>query len=957
MSFVQTLPRLACKQQRLSNKIIPASATKQKQKESSKKNVLFGAHKISPKVFKSRAQSQEFFSRFQDISTFGSLMFSFTTITHKTSDTAHPLVMLTNREGARYFFGKVPEGTQRVLNENRFRLGKLKSIFLTGRQSNWTELGGLPGLFLTVSDSTKKSIDVFCGSPLLAYILATWRYFVFRKGVELKINDLKDGDVVSDSNINVTPIKVYNRLPNTETVLSDTRGIKKIISLMFPMDTSKVNSDDPMSYKSDPSESEIHTHVKLTEPNDICELANEPSTNYLLDFVPIRGKFDPKVAIQLGIKPGPDFRKLSEGISVANQAGELISPSQVVGESKTFPRVLIMDIPNETYRSRTLNRVSQAINEGDTSVASEPIKLAYHFLGDDVNFRHPEYASFIMDNFADDCTHVLSQKSSSIDTLVFKTASVNLLKLKSLQSDSFNLPSVQPRDIKIDLPYNSTRLSQLQQFNILSEGILLEEQPEEKSWDKLFDENVAPLNLNIDRTAALDKTPILLGTVEGTLKDQVQIMTLGTGSALPSLHRNVISTLVRIPTLESGTVKFRSILLDSGENTLGTMYRNFGHNNYEQLNQVFKELQVIYLSHLHADHHLGIMSIIKKWFEINNDDPTRKLYLVVPWQYNKFVEECIKLEELNSVVDFSRIAYISCEEFLSIEAKQFEFKQSSIEEFEKDFDSKNFNKKIPRVVTKFDDKVLRIIKDMYSTVGINSINTCRAIHCSWAYSVCIDFKCSPTESFKVSYSGDTRPNPKFADIGYGSDLLIHESSLAEDLIEEALAKKHSTMIEAVTMSKLMHCPKIILTHFSTRYSNRADLSVDPQHLTEIATKLKNYLTQHGVGFRNGNILLYDNEISPEIPTNRGTTTFTFNDLEICYAFDMMTIRYKDLILEKFNYNDMLKLFELEALQNHGSLELVESKRQQELERQKEKREAKRDQRLGKKKRRTSEESL
>ena len=38
-----------------------------------------------------------------------------------------------------------------------------------------------------------------------------------------------------------------------------------------------------------------------------------------------------------------------------------------------------------------------------------------------------------------------------------------------------------------------------------------------------------------------------------------------------------------------------------------------------------------------------------------------------------------------------------------------------------------------------------------------------------------------------------------------------------ELIEEAIAKKHSTMIEAVAVSKLMNCPKLILTHFSSRY--------------------------------------------------------------------------------------------------------------------------------------------
>lgn len=64
-----------------------------------------------------------------------------------------------------------------------------------------------------------------------------------------------------------------------------------------------------------------------------------------------------------------------------------------------------------------------------------------------------------------------------------------------------------------------------------------------------------------------------------------------------------------------------------GENTLGTMMRNFGHNNKEQLIKIFEELSLIHLSHLHADHHLGIISIINKWFEINIDSEKSSTWL------------------------------------------------------------------------------------------------------------------------------------------------------------------------------------------------------------------------------------------------------------------------------------------------------------------------------------------
>ena len=61
-------------------------------------------------------------------------------------------------------------------------------------------------------------------------------------------------------------------------------------------------------------------------------------------------------------------------------------------------------------------------------------------------------------------------------------------------------------------------------------------------------------------------------------------------------------------------------------------------------------------------------------------------------------------------------------------------------------------------------------------------------------------------------------------------------------IEEAIAKKHSTMIEAVAVSKLMNCPKLILTHFSSRYgiSNNC---VPKMNCKSCADNLDTYLTK------------------------------------------------------------------------------------------------------------------
>ena len=44
-----------------------------------------------------------------------------------------------------------------------------------------------------------------------------------------------------------------------------------------------------------------------------------------------------------------------------------------------------------------------------------------------------------------------------------------------------------------------------------------------------------------------------------------------------------------------------SMLLDCGENTLGQLYRHFGSAN---ITTVLEKLRAVFVSHLHADHHL-----------------------------------------------------------------------------------------------------------------------------------------------------------------------------------------------------------------------------------------------------------------------------------------------------------------------------------------------------------------
>lgn len=816
-------------------------------------------------------------------------MFKFTTIAHINNDTTRPLVALTTRQGNRYLFGKIPEGTQRVINSvgSEVRFPKLQSIFLTGAIFTWSDIGGLPGLFLTISDATKKGIKVVGDCNLLSYIVATWRQFVFRLGIDLEIVNVDQNPVVSNDEIVVRSLKIAPKslittkgpaVSTSEKVLTQ---IRKLASLMFPLNTSEVNSRNPESYKSDPSLKDIHTHVQLPPASKL--ITQQDSISYCIEFVPIPGKFDAKKAKDLGLKPGPVFKELVAGNSVVNDAGETILPSQVVGPDRIMPKVLIIDIPSQDYYEPTLTN--------DQWKSIDNVGLVYHFIGDDVNLNLQDYQFFI-DKFPSNTKHLISHKSLTNNIIINEKFAMGHLKLMLVMPDNFQLMNLEPfKPLTENKKVN--RLHALQCMGIDDSGVYCDNSNILRSTNESLYKEVTQLDESVPLFDSL-KTRFNLLEKGANLKDLVHISTPGTGSALPSISRNVLSNLIRIPYQhEDGTITYRSIIMDAGENTIGSMLRNFGHEDKFDLRQIFSELSLIHLSHLHADHHLGMISIINKWFELNsNCDKT--LHLVVPWQFITFVHDWYNLEtQYNHAVDLSRLKMFSCEDFLR-EGRLPEYQKLTIDEFEQAYDCGDIHCSINKAPLQPINTT--VIEEMYDAVGLESISTVRALHCAWAYSSTFKFNLSAnhTQHFTISFSGDTRPNPKFCSIGNKSDLLIHEASLDSFWIDEAIAKKHTAMIEAVGVCQLMQCPKLLLTHFSSRYgmSNNCIPKLD---LSKEAKDLEEQLIEKRVF----NIF-------------RNVDVDELERLQIVFAYDLMNVRYGDFDKQEEKWPILQNLFEVNS---------------------------------------------
>ena len=218
-------------------------------------------------------------------------------------------------------------------------------------------------------------------------------------------------------------------------------------------------------------------------------------------------------------------------------------------------------------------------------------------------------------------------------------------------------------------------------------------------------------------------------------------------------------------------------LLDCGEGTYGQIVRFYGK---EGTDNVMKKLKMIYVSHLHADHHLGLIDLLQRRRTLTDE----KVVLIAPIQINTWLNfynnRITEIESTYELVPNGDL--LSC-----------------------------FN----------DDKTFDSIK---RKLGLVEIETCYVKHCPNAFGlsfkipnkmICERF---PLEVIKITYSGDCLPSKELAKLGEYSDLLIHEATMEDALSDEAKIKMHSTISEAIAVGREMNAQYTMLTHFSQRYA-------------------------------------------------------------------------------------------------------------------------------------------
>ncbi|KAH8815748.1 tRNA processing endoribonuclease-like protein Trz1 [Xylogone sp. PMI_703] len=490
------------------------------------------------------------------------------------------------------------------------------------------------------------------------------------------------------------------------------------------------------------------------------------SVSYIVKNHPQRGKFDAQAAMSLGVKKGPNFRLLTMGQSVTTDDGRVITPDMVMSPTTEGTGFAVVELTDASHIDALVSR-----EEWSSPEVMSGVRAIVWILGPDL-IIDARLQKFMEEHKK--LKHIISSPDYCPNNIALDSAASAAIRLHLLDSERFPIPvhdnaaKIQPKHEDLPLNYELARAGKL---------ILLE--PHFGIQDNLVIpyldtakvvSETSPEVLSLAKEAKKEtSSPEYLARLDASQEDipsqDAEVITLGTGSALPSKYRNVSATLVRVP-------GYGSYLLDCGENTLGQLRRVFG----DSLPEVLRDLKAIWISHLHADHHLGTASVIKAWDrETRNSDPavpSSKLLVASEMGMLNWLREYSEVEHYG----YDRLSPLPISSQRGIHRE--ELSDSMIESF-----------------------------------GIKAIYGCGVEHCHGALAGVLEFP----NGFKVAYSGDCRPSKTFARMGLGATLMIHEATFDDELSGDAIAKKHSTTSEALDVGKQMEARRILLTHFSQRY--------------------------------------------------------------------------------------------------------------------------------------------
>ncbi|GAV77562.1 Lactamase_B_2 domain-containing protein/Lactamase_B_4 domain-containing protein [Cephalotus follicularis] len=770
-----------------------------------------------------------------------------------TQDTSPSVLLFFDKQ--RFIFN-AGEGLQRFCTEYKIKLSKIDHIFLSRVCSETA--GGLPGLLLTLAGMGEEGMSVNVWGPSdLKYLVDAMRSFIPHAAMVHTRGfgpaPSFDAAAVSDASKFTDPI-----------VLVDDEVVTISAIILWP------RSLDGSAVK-----------------------PGEMSVIYVCELAEVKGKFDPKKAVALGLRAGPKYSQLQSGKSVKSDYQDImVNPSDVMGPSVPGPIVFLVDCPTESHVEELLSVASLSSYYADSGKPPESAKTVNCIihLSPTVVTSTLSYQKW-MKKFGS-AQHIMAgHEMKNVEIPILKSSARISARLNYLCPQFFPAPGFWPlqhlnypaADCNASGEGSNPKLCEsISAENLLKFTLrphahfgldrslipsvitssevsddLLSEIPEivdaaqhvSQFWHGSMEAKEDMTYLQ-DNEVMVEEPWLDLNTLpsclENITRDDMEIVLLGTGSSQPSKYRNVSSIYVNL--FSKG-----SLFLDCGEGTLGQLKRRYGVLGADN---AVRNLNCIWISHIHADHHSGLARILALRRDLLKGVPHEPLFVVGPSQLKRFLDAYQRLEDLD-------MQFLDCRNTTETSWDAFEGNLDTNENHSSPDSPINVNKKNSQntdsmlfaggspmqsywkrpgghVDNSAAFPLIKRLKKVLSVAGLEALVSFPVVHCPQAFGVVLKAaerlnstgKVIP--GWKIVYSGDTRPCQELQKASIGATVLIHEATFEDGLMEQAIAKNHSTTKEAIEVGDKVGAYRIILTHFSQRYPKVPVFDEKHMHKTCIA---------------------------------------------------------------------------------------------------------------------------
>ncbi|MCL5102363.1 MAG: ribonuclease Z [Candidatus Marsarchaeota archaeon] len=268
---------------------------------------------------------------------------------------------------------------------------------------------------------------------------------------------------------------------------------------------------------------------------------------------------------------------------------------------------------------------------------------------------------------------------------------------------------------------------------------------------------------------------------------------LGTSGSAPTKQRGLSSVALE----HNG----ETMLFDCGEGTQRQM-QLFGVN--------ISKVNHIFITHMHADHVLGIAGLIRTMSLYHRTSP---LTIYFPEGYMPSLESLIKFD--NALMAFD-IILKGVKSGTVLEGNGF-----AVKAFKLKHSIKCYGYAFAE-----SDKV-KFLKNKCNSLGIkgkmfSELSKKGYITVS-GKRIRISEVTTREPGKKFVYATDTRPLASTAIAAKNADVFVHETTYDSSLAKQARERQHSTSEEAAQIAKKANVKQFVLYHFSTRYKDTSTL--------------------------------------------------------------------------------------------------------------------------------------